>query len=153
MTIDVHIEPTVLSPTDLAALDTQQFYAHVGDINTAFAAAETAFRAAQDNLLVLLTEQVARHCLTIHPAAALLFVRVAAKFHYDESGEQSPTCEGHDPRLVPFEIYNEDGTLLSGFEPLSPVFYLLERITGLLDTEDQVLDIAAREWAYDCTND
>lgn len=146
------LAPT-LTPEALTSLDDRDFYRHVGDINTAHDAAEAAYRVAQENLTVLLTEQVSRHVVRTHPEAAMVFVRVAAEYHSDENGARSVTCEGHNHRLVPFEVLDKDGIVLGGFDPLSPVMYLMERLSPMLGLEDQVLDVETREWALDCTND
>lgn len=161
MTVDVQpTQPTqpltvaehaALDPADLATLDDSAFYRQMGEINSAFAAATAAYEAAQENLIVLLTEQVARQALRAYPTASLVFVRVAAEYHEDAQGRRSDTCEGHNHRLVPFEVYDADGELLGGFEPLSPVNYLMERLSPLLGIEDQVLDLDDRDWAFDCT--
>jgi hypothetical protein len=157
MTIDVQsaqpAQPVPLAATALSALDTREFYRHVGDINTAFNEATAAYEAAQENLLVLLTEQVSRHVLNLYPSASLVFVRAAAEYHEDAEGVRVASCEGHNHRLVPFEVYDEDGLLLGGFDSLSPVTYLMERLSPLLGVEDQVLDLDNRDWALDCTND
>lgn len=141
-----------LDAADLATLDTAAFYRHVGAINTAYQQAEAAYQAAQHNLTVLLTEQIARHVTTLAPAAALVFVRPAAEYHHDHSGHRLPDCEGHHHRLSPVEVVDHDGNMLGRFDPLSPVAYLLERLTPILGLHDHVLDLDTRQWAYDCTS-
>lgn len=143
--------PALLAATDLVETDTRSFFRTVGEVNSAYAAALSAFEAAQDNLIVVLTEQVVRHVLDRHAEAAMVFVRVAAEYHHAEDGTQCVSCEGHNHRLVPFEVLDSEGIVLGGFEPLSPVMFLMERLSPMLGLEDQVLDIETREWALDCT--
>lgn len=155
MSTDLNIAPAdldTLAPTGLAALAPRALYSAMGDINTAFTAAETAYQAAQSNLMVLLTEQIARHAQTDYPGAALVFVRTAADFHHDEDGNPIGSCEGHHHRLAPFDILDSEGNVLGQFAALSPVTYLMERLTPMLGLENQVLDLATREWALDCTD-
>ena len=83
----------------------------------------------------------------------MLFVRAVAEYHHDTDGNPVPGCEGHNARLAPDEVLDADGDVLGHLDPLSPVVYLLERLSDLLGVEDQVLDIETREWAIDCTND
>lgn len=142
----------VLEPTELATLDERDFYRHLGEINTAYAEAATVYQTASDNLTVLLTEQITRHLRGLHPGAAMLFVRVAAEYHHTVKGARDRHCEGHNQRLVPFEVVDGDGIVLGGFDPYSPVVYLMERLTPFLGMEDHVLDLDTREWALDCTS-
>lgn len=141
-----------LTATSLTEVTDREFYRHVGDINAEHAAAAAAFQAAQDNLVVMLTEQICRTVLAVSPDAAMVFVRAAAEYHTDENGTRNINCDGHQHRLVPFEVLDENGTVLGGFDPLSPVTYAMERLTPILGVEDQVLDIETRSWALDCTN-
>lgn len=83
----------------------------------------------------------------------MVFARAAAEYHYTDEGTTEDGCEGHGARLIPFEILDADGTVIAGFDPLSPVVYLMERLTPLLGVEDQVLHLSDRAWALDCTTD
>lgn len=145
--------PVVLDPMSLSALDARDFVRLTGEVNTAHAVALAAYELAASNLTALLTEQVARRILASHPTARMLFVRGVAEFHYDEDGEALETCDGHDERLMPVEARDEDGIVLVEFDAMHPAAYLLERLTPMLGTEDYVLDLAAREWALDCTHE
>lgn len=147
-------KPQPLEAAALARLSTADLVKHTGDINTAYDDARRALRTAEENLKILLTEQITRHVLNNHPDAALVFVRAAAEYHTDPAtGERHPNCPGHNARLVPFEVVSADGIVLGGFDPLSPVLYLAERLSPILGTDDLVLDVTTRDWAYDATND
>jgi hypothetical protein len=153
MSLSVASAPAALASADLTAIEARDFYRTVGQINTDYQAAEAAFFAAQENLTVLITEQIARHVIAASPDAALLFVRTAAEFHHDSDGNQDPECPGHDHRLAPFEVLDSDGYVLTGVDDLSPLYFHMERLSPILGIENHVLDIETREWAIDCTQD
>lgn len=134
---------------DLAALDARALTAHAAAVNETHAAAQRAYAAARDGLAALLTEQIARRVLDLHPAAYMLQVRGAAEYHLDPlTGLTDPTCAGHEHRLTPCEVLTADGTVLGRLEDLDPVCYYLERLSPLLGTEDAVLTLPDRGWAY-----
>lgn len=140
---------TVLDVATLTSLTDREFFAITGDINEAHRAAKEAFEASQRNLAHLLTEQVARLVHRLHPDASLLNVRSVADFHSLDNGDQDPNCAGHNHRLVPFEVVNHDGVVIAGFEPMSPAYFLLERLSPLIGAQDQTLDVTTRTWFYD----
>lgn len=142
----------LLSPSALAEATSADFYRAMATINETAQAAERAHLLAQQNLAVMVTEQITRHIITAHPDAALLFVRAVADFHRDPDGDPDPHCTGHDHRLAPYEITDDSGVLVSEFDALSPVHFLMERLSPLLGVQDQVLDLTTRQWAYDCSD-
>lgn len=144
--------PVVLDRSDLTVMSAKEFALASGAVNAAFSAAEAAYELTQDNLTVMLTEQIVRRVMADTPDASLLFVQVAAEYHYEADGTPIEECEGHHHRLAPTEVLDSEGQVLAEFDPLSPLTYLMERLTPMLGMEDQVLDIGAREWAIDCTN-
>lgn len=138
-----------LTVTALTSLSQTDLYSRMGDINTTYDTARAAYLDAQENLKVLLTEQISRHVTTAHPDADLVFFRAAADYHFDQHGERVEDCQGHNERLLPFEIVSADGVVLGGFDPLSPVMYLTERLSSIMGAHDIVLDVTTRTWAYD----
>lgn len=141
-----------VTAADLATLPAADFYRHMAAVNEQFAATTAAHRAATDHLIAMLTEQVARTIRAEHPTSALLTVRTGAEFHHSPDGERAPGCEGHHERLIPYEILNVDGdALVTGIDPLSPLHYLMERLSPHLGLIDLILDLDTRDWAADIT--
>lgn len=145
--------PLVLDPAALSHLDAREFARLTGEVNSAYTAARHAHDIAEGNLAALLTEQICRRIETEYPTAALLFVPGVAEYHCTEDGEIDPGCTGHGERLKPGNLYDQDGILLAEIDDLHPSVYLMERLSPILGTEDYVLDVPAREWTLDCTND
>lgn len=137
------------SPTVLSTLAPADFYQAMGAINTAAANATASYNAAMDNLRILLTEQVARSLHSTHPQAALMFLSVVAEFHHNPDGTPVPTCTGHRQRLAVTSIVDADGSELAPIGDLSPIHYLLERLTPHLGLAPQLLDVETREWVPD----
>lgn len=151
------VAPTLpdISSKALSQLDAAAFALHAGEVNTAFAAVETQWKEAWSAKVALVTEQIARHLAKTTPTATVLFVRAVAEFHVDESGLRDPHCDGHNEALSAFQATTVDGTLVADFSetPSSPLHYLVERLTPYLGVTDLVLNVPARQWAHDCTND
>lgn len=149
MPTDTRQPSSRLDPEMVSRVSESDLHLLRGQINQAHAEAQAAYHAAQTDLLTMLTEQVVRCVTRTHPEAAMVFVRAAAEYHHTPSGDRLPDCSGHNHRLVPFEVVDDNGMVISGFAPTSPAHFLMERLSPLLGIEDQVLDIAHREWLTD----
>lgn len=139
----------VRSATDLATMSPKEFFSHMAEVNTAARTAAAAHAQASTQLVLMLTEQLARHIQTKYPTAALVFFRTGADFHQTASGHQDPHCEGHNHRFIPFEVVDHEGTTISGFDTLDAAHYIAERLTPHLGVHDYVFDLEARDWTID----
>jgi hypothetical protein len=148
------VTPELAAP-DLASLDERELASQIGWVNDTYAATLRAYEDACESLGNVLTEQIARRVLTLHPTAYMIQVHPAAEFHTDpHTGKADPTCTGHEARLVPGQIMTADGASLGVLDAMDPVCYWLERLTPLmLDSQDAVLCLPSRDWAFGSVED
>lgn len=129
----------VLTREDLPFMAAADFTKYVGSVNGAYLAARAAYDDACQNLGDLLTEQIARHIKDKFTGAAVLVAAPA-------------TVDGTDgapvDRLLPSAVMCREGSLLGFVDSLSPVAYMLERLTPHLGLVDCELDISARTWTF-----
>lgn len=140
----VHVPATF----DLALMDTRTLTSHAAATNTAFEQARNAYEDACQALGDMLTENICRHLIdTYGPDALILQARAAADF-CNTTCQHDTDCPGHNIRLMAAIVISADGTILGHPDVLSPVNYWLERLTALMGTEDAVLHLTDREWAF-----
>lgn len=123
---------------DLPFMSGPDFTKHVAAVNQTYLAARTAYDDACQALGDLLTEQIARHIRATFTGAWRLTASPAT----------IATEEGEQPRLLPSAVTGRDGTVLGYVDRLSPVAYMLERLTPHLGAVHCELDISARTWEF-----
>ena len=143
-------QPLVLvEPGTLNAMTERELSSAAAATNVAFTTAVDVLEAAAENLVAVLTEQIARRVLKDQPDADLLIVNTAVSFCADPDTETgvSVNCTGHDERLVAGELLGMDGREFRPVPPYSPVHFWLERLTDHLEEDGALtLDLRSREW-------
>ena len=128
-----------LTREDLPFMSGPDFGRHTATVNSAYQAARAAYDDACQALGDLLTEQIARHVKDRFTGATRL---MAAPFTVD--GADGEPVE----RLLPTAVVSREGSFLGYVDSMSPVVYLLERLTPHLGLVDCELDISARTWEF-----
>jgi hypothetical protein len=143
--------PRPVSTSTLAAQSERAFNAQIAHANLAFTEARSTYEDACQEMGGVLTEQIARRVLELHPNAFLVEVRAAAEYHPGACEESATTCTGHNSRLVSGSVHTRDGDALGEIDPMDPIAYWLERLTPLMGARDAYLTLPGREWLFGAT--
>lgn len=135
-----------LADIDPMLLDEPGLTSHYAAVNTTLIDLAAATDDARSALGLTLTELIARRLLADHPDAAYLAVVRPAAVPCPTQHVPGVSCHGHSAPHAPTFVAAADGTPLASVTPDSPVVYLVERLSALLDDPTYGLDLRSREW-------